>query len=60
MSINQKRELDLEPQRLVDFELDLNTKSIAQRARRKSSTNYFEEILLILQKFYNFQKMADP
>ena len=54
MSINQKRELDLEPQRLVDFELDLNTKSIAQRARRKSSTNYFEEILLILQKFYNF------
>ena len=38
---NQKKELELEPQRLVDFELDLNMKSIEQRAQRKSSTNYF-------------------
>ena len=40
MSRNQTNELELEPQRHVDFEQDLNMKSIERRARRKSSTNY--------------------
>ena len=55
MSVNQKKELELEPQRLGDFEQDLNMKSIAQRARRKSSTNFFGDFI-DFEKFYIFEK----
>jgi len=53
---NQKKELELEPQRLVDFELDLNMKSIEQRARRKSSNNYFAGDFIDFNYFQIFTK----